>query len=211
MARLAIALALAATTLAGVAFAASMPLSSRQLTSDGIVVSTCSLAAVADSHVDQFSSGSNFGTATTLIVESAAFASNRSFLRFDVSGCVPAGATVLAARLKLYLWNAPGGNRTHNVHRVTASWTETGITWSNQPGVAGAVTGTIATGTTAGVTKTLDVLTDVKAFVAGTQTNNGWRVADSSEGAAFAQTAEYRSDEYGTAAQRPVLEIRYYQ
>jgi hypothetical protein len=56
---------------------------------------------------------------------------------------------------------------------------------------------------------TWTVTADVQSFVDGTA-NNGWRIGDATENSATARSAQFRSDEYTTAAQRPVLEVTYY-
>lgn len=63
----------------------------------------------------------------------------RSLVRFDVSR-IPANATIIRARLSLYLvyWRDSSRHPTHRVtaYRVAGAWTETGVTWSNQPAYA---------------------------------------------------------------------------
>jgi hypothetical protein len=59
------------------------------------------------------------------------------------------------------------------------------------------------------VTLSWDVTADVQAFVDGTA-DNGWRINDQTEGSATARTGQFRSAEYGTVSQRPILEVSYY-
>ena len=106
------------------------------------------------------------------------------------------------------MFTAPTASRTYEAHLVSAAWTETGVTWTNQPAV-GTLTASTATGTTANVTLTWAVTADVQAFVDGT-TNRGWRIKDQTESSAPTRNAVFRSAEYGTASQRPVLEVTYY-
>ena len=134
----------------------------------------------------------------------------RAFVRFDLSSCaIPANALIVTANLKLRLNAAPTASRTYEARSVTAAWVETGITWTNQPAVAGASSSTVATGTTAGVTLTWPLTTDVQAFVDGTA-NHGWRIADQTESSTTVRTGQFRSAEFGTVAQRPILELTYY-
>jgi hypothetical protein len=204
----------------GAALAASLGVSSSQVTTSTIVqtvpVVTCTLEPSADSYVDQatLQQGANFGTATTLQVESSQTiglisTNKRSFVKFDLSSCaIPSVASVQSATFSIFLSSAPNQSRTWNVSRVTAAWTETGITWSNQP--AATTSTTITTGTLANVTLQADVATDVQSFVAGTLANNGWRLSDSAESSSTARNGQFRSREFGTAAQRPQLVITYY-
>ena len=92
---------------------------------------------------------------------------------------------------------------------MTGAWTETGVTWTNQPAVAASATSSVVTGTTSNVTLTWTVTADVQAFVDGT-TNRGWRLIDQTESSGAARLGQFRSAEFGTASQRPVLEVTYY-
>lgn len=190
---------------------------------------TCVLSAypttsvvLADSWVDENAKTSNKGTGTTLQVRSRSLQNNRAFLRFDLTKCVPAiaaSATVHKATLGLNLATAPTASRTYNINRVTGPcpesattcWTETGLTWNNQPTVASSATSTLAlTSSSAGKNYAFDVTADVAAMLAGTASNYGWRIADSAEGNATAITAIFKSKEAtSNAAGPPQLVISY--
>lgn len=199
----------------GIAIAASLGVTSGRLTvstgASSIAATTCSLnAATNDSYVSQASPTSNFGTATTMSVRSSLTANMRAFVHFNLASCsIPANALVTDASLKLFMNSAPTASRSYDAHRVTASWTEAAVTWSNQPAVAASATSTVATGTTSNVTVKWTVSSDVQSYLDGT-TNYGWRIKDQTEDAATARTGQFRSAEYGTASQRPVLDISYY-
>ncbi|HEY9379057.1 MAG TPA: DNRLRE domain-containing protein [Jiangellaceae bacterium] len=210
--------ALTALVATGIAFAALLGVTSESVTvhtaASNISPTICTLSAAdADSYVSSGSTSSNFGTATTLNVQASGILGSdmRTFVEFSLSSCsIPASSLVTAASLELYLYAAPTAGRTYDAHRVTASWTETGITWSNQPGAAGAATSSVSTGTTDNVRLTWDVTSDVQAFVDGTA-NNGWRIRDQDETPLLGtQLGQFRSAEHGTASQRPMLEITYY-
>jgi hypothetical protein len=198
-----------------VGFAASLALTPKRLTvftsASSIPVSTCALGAAADTYADGavLNQGANFGTATLLHVRSDTLGNKRSFARFNVASCVPNGARIKTATLSLFLSTAPGASRTYEARRVTASWGETTLTWSNQPAVAGAATDSVGTGTTNNVTRSWNVAADVQAFANGTA-NNGWRVADSTEGVLGAQEGRFSSREHATVSQRPSLAITFY-
>ena len=174
-----------------------------------VPLSSCTLTPVADSYVDAapLSAGSNFGTAVTLSVRSSSLGDRRAFVRFDLSQCPEfPNARVTAATLYLLATSAAAG-RTYDLHRVTAAWGETSITSSNQPAVAGAASSSAAT---AVGPMSWPVTSDVASFVAGGATNFGWRIRDRTEGSLVAQTSTFGSQEDGTPAQRPRLEIDYY-
>lgn len=200
----------------GLGLAASLGVSPAKLTSlqkaSSVPVSTCTVTAVADTYANAqgVNSSKNFGTATEVHVNSEKGdppKARRSFVRFDLSSCASfATASVQSAALKLVLSTAPSESRTYNAHRVTAAWTETGLTWENQPAVAASATVSTMTGTTGGVTLQWSVRTDVQAFVDGTA-NHGWRIADSAEANNPAMLGIFSSKE-GT--QPPQLTITYY-
>lgn len=193
----------------GTALAASLGVTTQRLTSysaaSSVPASSCTLTANADSYVDALSGNSNFGTDTSVSVKNNK--AKRTFVLFDVASCVPAGAQVLTASLSLFLWSAPS-SRTYDVYRVTAAWTETGITWNNQPSAAATATASVATGATDGVTLSWDVQADVAAFASGTA-NDGWRIRDRTETGGGTE-GQFRSREWGTAAERPTLSISFY-
>jgi hypothetical protein len=210
--------ALTALVATGMGVAALLGVTSTSVTvytaASSIPPTVCTLSAAdADSYVSSGSTSSNFGTATSLNVQASGVLGSdmRTFVQFSLAPCsIPANALITAAALDLYLYAAPGADRTYDAHRVTASWTETGITWSNQPGTAASATASVSTGTTDNVTQTWDVMSDVQAFVDGTA-NNGWRIRDQNENPLLGtQLGQFRSAEHGTASQRPTLEITYY-
>lgn len=208
--RLLVVAAVACVAVSGAAFAASLGVSSARLTSfaaaSSVPTSTCSLDAAADAHVSNalLEGGSNFGNAAELHV-SGGGTDKRSFVRFDVSSCVPSTAEVKSASLRLFLVDAPSSSRTYAAHGVTASWAEGSVTWDNQPGV-GSSSGTVPTGTTDGVTLSWTVTSDVQSFVTGS--NDGWRISDTNEsGLLSSQEGRFGSSE---GANGPTLEITYY-
>jgi hypothetical protein len=183
--------------------------------------------AVADASVRQGSATSNFGTVTTNNVATQSGANRRLYIRFDLTQCspaIPATATVRLATLRMYVSALPVLCRTVDVFGVTATWSESTITWNNQPfgtsinnPASGSAVDAFGVGTpvgcenrTANVYTTGGVVTSsVAAFVAGTQTNFGWMLRDDVEGSATAYTQTYSAKNLGTAAQAPQLMITY--
>jgi hypothetical protein len=111
--------------------------------------SVTTLGPVADAYVrDGTSANTNFGTATTLLVKSASTAgTNRhSFLRFDTT---PAAGSVQKATLRLF-GNHSTGTTLDSAWAVSSNtWTETGITWNNQPALGAKQGGSVSITTTA--------------------------------------------------------------
>jgi hypothetical protein len=215
---------------ASAGLAAGLSLTSQALTPSR----TCTLTAipanttvVTDTTVRQGSPTANFGTATTLTVASGASVNQRTYVRFDLAACspaMPAGATVRLATLRLYVTVMSSACRTIDLFPVTAAWSETGLTWNNQPfGTAinnpasASRTATFAIGTPGGCQNRTNgtyvvgatVTSDVAAFVAGTSTNYGWMLRDDVEGSATTRTETFSSKDLDTAAQAPQLVITY--
>ena len=223
---------LVGTTLASLvpAFAASVGLTSQVLTPYRTCVITATpstTTAVTDASVRQASATSNFGTITTNDVASAASANRRLYVFFDLTQCrpaIPATATIRLATLRLYVTVLPAACRTIDIFRVTAAWTESGITWNNQPfgatinnPASGSASDTFTAGTPAGCQNLAtgrylvgtNATTDVQAFVAGTATNFGWMLRDDVEGSATTRTQTTSAKNLGTLAQAPQLIVTY--
>lgn len=213
-----------------VGLAAGLNLTSQALTpyrSCVITATTAATTAAIDASVRQGSATSNFGTQTTNNVASQSGQNRRLYIRFDLSLCTPAipsTATVRLATIRMYATGLPATCRTVDVFRVTATWTEAGITWNNQPfGTAinnpasGSASDTFAIGTPVGCQNaTVNTFivgaiatSDVAAFVAGTATNYGWMLRDDVEGSASALTSTFSAKNLGTASQAPQLVITY--
>jgi hypothetical protein len=211
-----VAVAVAIPVAAVSAFATSLAVTSSALTSfsgaTSVPTSTCTLGAEHDSYVSNalLQGDTNFGNATELHV-SAGGTDKRSFVRFNLASCVPSlpsTSEVKSATLRLVLATAPSQNRTYAAHRVSASWAEGSITWNNQPGI-GASSGTVATGTTNGVTLQWTVTSDIQAFANGSATNHGWRIADTDESGLFgSQEGRFGSSE--AASNHPQLVVVFY-
>jgi hypothetical protein len=215
--------ALTAVLASGVGFAAGLAITPQALTiftsADMVPVTTCTRSAAADTYAHEDSAGTNFGTETTLHVRSGVrrvllltFPDNkRSFVRFDLASCsIPSSSRVVSAQLSLFLSTAPSSSRTYQADRVTQAWTETDLDWNNQPTVAASATASSSTGTAGNVTIGWNVRSDIATFVAGTATNNGWRLKDLTEGADPARESRFNSREHATPTERPSLVVSYY-
>ena len=182
--------ALTCTATIGPAHAASLAISSADLTATtrtyGAPV-TCTLTAVADSYVDGLLATTNFGSSVVLNVNPSAVSTQRSVVRFDLTSCsptIPADAIVQAAELRLTLASLVLATRTIDLRRVTSAWTEAAVTWNSQPSVAGPVSASagVTAGQAAGTVVTWTATSDVQSFVTGAAANVGFRLSDSAEG-----------------------------
>ena len=97
-------------------------------------VTAASLTPVADATVrGGTSAGNNFGSATNLTVRQDSSANNqqRSYLRWDLSNVT---GKIFQARVVLTPVNIPASGIEQGVAVANSNnWTETGITWNNQP------------------------------------------------------------------------------
>jgi hypothetical protein len=108
------------------------------------------IAPEADAYVrDGTNAGVNFGTASALQVKTQSGTGNTriSYLRFPLSGLA---GSVTTATLRLYGSRTTTSPVTDGAYAVsTNTWTETGITYNNAPGL-GAAQSAVAISTTAG-------------------------------------------------------------
>jgi 2',3'-cyclic-nucleotide 2'-phosphodiesterase (5'-nucleotidase family) len=99
------------------------------------------LAPVADAQVSSGATvaGANYGSTTSFFLQSAntanTFGNQRAWLRFQLPGAIPPGATITSARLRIYQFDADpeGDDLAIEVRGGPDTWTESGITWNNQP------------------------------------------------------------------------------
>jgi hypothetical protein len=96
------------------------------------------LTASSDAWIEQGST-SNKGSDSILKVMSKSKNNMRALVQFDLPAA-PEGCVIESATLRLYASSAKTG-RTLQALQINASWTEMGVTWSNQP----TTTGTAAT------------------------------------------------------------------
>ena len=136
---------------------------------------TVKVAAQADSWIDQNSSSKNAGTDSILKVRSQSGSNNfRSLVRFALPAGPP-GCGVASARLRLYSPSWTTG-RTLHAYRLAGAWSETGVTWSNQPATTGS---SAATASGSGYREWL-VTAQLQAMYTGS--NNGFLIRDAVEG-----------------------------
>jgi hypothetical protein len=113
----------------GVASAAGVALSSAHMTiamrTYG-AARTCTLTATADSYVNKALATTNFGGATTLLINADSTVTERTFVRFALSGCspsIPSDALVQSARLQLTVSLLAATTRTYDLRQATATST----------------------------------------------------------------------------------------
>ena len=228
--RLGLVLGITGALCATSAFAASLTLTSQTFTpyrTCTITATPATTTAVVDANVRQGSPTTNFGTVTSTNVSSGNGINQRAYVRFDLTTCTPAipsTAVVRLATLRLYLTAVPAACRTIDVFAASATWTETGITWNNEPfgstinnPPTASRSGSFTVGTPAGCQNQATgtylvggtVTSDVASFVLGTVTNFGWMLRDDAEGSATTRTVTFSSKELATVGQAPQLVVTY--
>jgi hypothetical protein len=161
--------------------------------------SSQTVAATADAWIEQSSASSNKGSDSILKVMSKSGNSNlRALVRFTLPA-MPAGCIVDTATLRLYAGSAASG-RTLQAIRVNATWTETAVTWQNQP----ATTGTPATTTSGTGYRQWNVAGIVQAQYSSGAVN-GFLIRDATEG----QDAEQQFFSREKGEQPPQLVITF--
>lgn len=151
---------------AGTTGSSPLTLTATATTSTG----TYTLAPVADAQVESGYPTSNYGTSNNLYVQSSSTASyknERAWLKFDLSG-LPAGTTVSSADLKLWNWKSTGTSLSAEVYGGNDdTWTETGITWNNQPAFGAPLSSQTLVSGTSSVWYDWDVTSFVQSKLSG--------------------------------------------
>ncbi|BBO92176.1 DNRLRE domain-containing protein [Desulfosarcina ovata] len=94
------------------------------------------IGSTADAQVVEGYSSINYGSQTSMYVGSgsSSYGDERIWVKFDLEGQLPDGATITSAKLLLYCWRSDGPTTiAATAHAATDGWTETGITWDDQP------------------------------------------------------------------------------
>jgi hypothetical protein len=128
----------------------------------------------------------------------------RSLLRFDLS-FLPPGAIVDSATFSIYRIDSEG-NRTVNLYRITANWTEDTVTWNNFGGYNPTVLASFAAGGSGW--KSANVTALVQGWANASYANYGLLLDDPTTVPDEMET--YYASEYGTVSQRPKLQVCYH-
>lgn len=188
--------------------------------------STAQINASQDSSITIYEPYANYGSETSLYINSFLDHQQRSLVQFDLSS-IPSGATISSATLKLYYGSHYGGSeaapagRTYWAYRVTHSWTESGVTWDSYDGTNPWTTAgsdyTVTDGASLTMPSSLpvwvqwDVTDIVSAWIEDGQPNYGFLIRDADETQNMETfNALFRSREYTNIADlNPTLEIVY--
>lgn len=132
--------------------------------------------AVKDSYVNNSSAytNTNYGTDASLrvgIVTSPIAATYRTLVAFDLS-TLPADAVILTATLELSQTSGSGFDI--KAQALTSAWTETGVTWNNQPTFT--AVDEVLEGSPDGSWRRWNITPVVQKWRTGTLANNGVRL-----------------------------------
>ncbi len=132
--------------------------------------SSTTLTATADATTYSDARTTNRGSNTRLYVDGSP--QRRILLRFDLSS-VPSNANVTSARLRLYTLDS--SSNAGSVYRVSGSWSESSVTWSNAPSAGSRVAniGKVSAGSwaTVDVTSAIGSSNTLDLYVISTNTN----------------------------------------
>ena len=93
------------------------------------------MTAVADTYARSNAVNTNFGTQTTMQGFQQTGTQYQPYFRFSV-GALP--ATPVSAKVRLFVTDP--SNTSGNLYQTAnATWTETGLTWSNRPATTGSL------------------------------------------------------------------------
>ena len=208
--RVAILLAATVGVSAGVAYAATLSVTSWHLWagSQALTKATCTLTpSTTDTYVTQATPGGSNGSATTMLVRSNSGSADWSFVYFDLSSCaIPTTGGADTATLTLFITSTPAG-RTITVTPVLTSWSNT-LTWTAAQSLSyGSRDDDVRDRDDEATRRSpCTVTVDVDALIKNPSASFGWRLSDTGSGNA---TTTFASSNNGTAADRPQLVINY--
>jgi hypothetical protein len=158
-----------------------------------------------DSWVNQASQNGNYGSDTSIYVQARNLQARRLLVQFDLSS-IPLNSTINSATLELYATSTTGSN-TIELHRITSGWTESGVTWNNQPSYDAAIVSSLTSSGTGW--KVWDVKSLIEGYLSGTFTNCGFLLKSQTETGAQLISTTFASRENSNTSQRPILRINY--
>jgi parallel beta-helix repeat protein len=155
------------------------------------------LSAEADAWIDQNSASNNYGSDSILKVQAKSGNNFRALIRFGLPAA-PQGCAVESATLRLY---APSwkNRRTLQALRISGDWTESQVTWGNQPETTGPAA---TTGSGSGY-RQWDVAAQVQAMY-DNGANHGFLIRDANEGGGGSEQ-QFHSREKGESMPELVI------
>ncbi|MEM2930166.1 MAG: DNRLRE domain-containing protein [Thermoproteota archaeon] len=157
----------------------------------------------------------NYGKLENLTIKAGFSTSEvcRIFIKFDYLNYIAPGSVIESAFLYLYMYAAPSSRRQVYCHRVTgANWTESTITWGNQPDTAELVSSEVVP--TVPRWLVFDVKESVAKFASKDASdyapNYGWRLSDKDESNSTEAFVYHFYSNNSNVALLPFVEVSYY-
>jgi uncharacterized repeat protein (TIGR01451 family) len=162
---------------------------------------TYTVVADRDSFIKEDKPNENHDTEADLDISAKAGPTNRHWgLMGFTMPAIPSNEYVVSAQLQLYV--SLDDPNAVEFHRVTAAWTESGVTWANFAGAYDATVLATVIPTPVNTTVTVNLTSLVEGWRAGTYANNGFIITTNT-----VTTAKFKSHDDGTASRRPQLVI----
>ena len=171
------------------------------------------LYSIADASIVQSAPNANFGTTYDMGIgyEECDFSSPlRSLVLFDMTA-IPRNAQIANATVYLHLEQScaiDGKSYPVDVYPANEWWTETGVTWNNQPSTGPIVSTTSIDGQDWGY-HGFDVTSLVRQWVSGSRPNNGLVLRSLEYSGDDTASLYFFTREVPDASYRPYLAIRY--
>lgn len=175
-------------------------------------LTTVTINTNKDSYIDSRYATTNYGNSTILNVGTYLYRGlgpyyRRTFVEFDVSS-LPANAVVYSAEIKMRRTTTVSGTNPWRTKLITSTWSETGVTASNQPSISNNAGDVSSSYSSSNDTISFDVSSMVQRMIYGQADNYGWciQVLDETYGGTSGTT--FYSSESSTFT--PYLEVKYY-
>ncbi|HOW26547.1 MAG TPA: Ig-like domain-containing protein [Bacteroidales bacterium] len=179
--------------------------------------------SVEDSYIKADSDGNdNYGGSTTLEIGKKTAKAKRGLFRFNNVTTIPSNAVVQSALFSIYLTGGDNNTLTYNVHQLTQTWTEAGVTWLKYDGTNNWTNAGGTYNSTAAATLTTGKVVGYKEFsipgivqnwvktpANGGYANYGIIVKQANEATGIDKRHQFGSSENNTLGLRPKLVVTY--
>lgn len=164
------------------------------------------LYPVADSYADGKYPKQMYGAHTSFLYvgnshdrEQDVWGSERIYIQFDLTDLVK-NRVIVQAALSLWQYYAPKSSQTYEAHRVLSKWSETTLSWVNQPSWAPKETSETVAPPQTELAVEWDITSDVKAWCTGEIPNYGTMIKVAKEEHASDASSGFWSREYPVGA-----------
>jgi hypothetical protein len=175
---------------------------------------TVTVTASDDTQVADGNPTYTFGSNTNLYLQSydSDYGNERIWVKFDLGGQVPAGATITSASLSLYQWwtYGQGGDMAASVHGCSDdTWEEATLNWNGQPSFDSTAQDTVTLVETNRQWYEWDVQTFVQSEVASADDIISFVLKPTTEDSSTKLAYNFDAKEYSSGAYAPELQVQY--